>query len=187
MKIVLILFLFPIIIGCANIQQSKNDIQLNYSDYKKKLDASEIKNFKLSGKISLYVNKKGLSGRMQWVSVNGNDIIEIYDPFNSIVAKISFTEYPRKFSFKPSSSSQSKEAKNIVKHIFTNNDNIFTLKKFLLFPPTELSDNQNVSINFNNWTIRFSGIHNIDHKTPKIVEYTKDNISLKIFINNLIL
>ncbi|MDG2252167.1 MAG: lipoprotein insertase outer membrane protein LolB [Methylophilaceae bacterium] len=183
MKIVLILFLLPIIIGCANIQQSKNDIPLNYSEYKERLEIPKIKNFHLSGKIFLYVKEKGLSGRMRWVSMNGHDAVEIYDPFNSIIAKVSLTESPRKISFE--SPSHSKETKNVIKHIFGSSDNVFILKKFLLSPPEELTKNQNVSISFDGWTIRFSGIQDNIRKTPKMVEYTKGNISLKIFINDL--
>ena len=59
------------------------------------------------------------------------------------------------------------------------------LRKFLLSPPIELSNNQNVSINFNGWVIRFKGIYDNIRKISKTVEYTKGNLSLKIFINNL--
>ena len=180
MKIVIILFLLPIIIGCANIQKSKNDITLNYSEYKKSLEISEVKSFLITGKISLFFKEKGLSGRIRWLSKDGNDTIEIYDPFNSIIAKISLTESPKNISFLPPS--QSKETKNIIKNIFGSSGNIFILKKFLLSPPAELSHNKSVSINFDNWIIRFSGIHD---SIPKTVEYTKGNISLKIFINDL--
>jgi outer membrane biogenesis lipoprotein LolB len=185
MKIVLILFLLAIIIGCANIQQSKNDIPLNYSEYKKGLEILDNKSFLLAGKISLFIKDKGFSGRIRWLSKDGYDTIEIYDPFNSIISKISLTESPKKISFLSSSGSQSKEAKNIITNIFSSSDNIFTLKKFLLSPPAELSDNKNVSINFDDWIIRFSGIHDNIRKIPKTVEYTKGNISFKIFINDL--
>jgi len=185
MKIVLILFLLPIVISCANIQQSKNDIPLNYSEYKKSLEVSGNKSFLLTGKISLFIKDKGLSGRIRWLSKDGHDTIEIYDPFNSIIAKISLTESPKKIAFLSSSRSQSKEAKNVIKNIFSSNDNIFILRNFLLSPPAELSGNHNVSINFDDWVIRFSGIHDNIRKIPKTVEYTKGNISLKIFINDL--
>ncbi|MDC0422898.1 hypothetical protein OAL85_01315 [Methylophilaceae bacterium] len=183
MKIVLILFLLPIIIGCASIQESKNDIPLDYSEYKKNLKNLEIKSFLLTGKISLFFKEKGLSGRIRWLSKNGYDTIEIYDPFNSIIAKISLTESPKKISFLPPF--QSKETKNIIKNIFGSSDNVFLLKKFLLSPPNELTHNQNVSINFENWLIKFNGIHDNIRKISKTVEYTKGNISLKIFINDL--
>lgn len=185
MKIVLILFLLPIIFGCANIHQPKNDIPLNYSEYKKDLEASKIKSFRLSGKILLYVNEKGLSGRIRWLSLNGNDTVEIYDPFNSIIAKISLIESTRNVSFKSISPSHSNETKNVINHIFGSSDNIFILKKFLLSPPSELSENQSVSIDFDEWTIKFSGILDTNHRTSKIVEYNKGSITLKIFINQL--
>ena len=183
MKIVLILFLLPIIIGCANIQESKSDVALNYIEYKKNLKNSEIKNFLLTGKISLFFEEKGLSGRIRWLSKDGYDTIEIYDPFNSVIAKIFLTESPKKISFLPPS--QSKENKNIINNIFGNDDNVFLLKKFLLSPPNELTHNQNVSIYFDNWLIKFNGIHENIRKISKTVEYTKSNISLKIFINDL--
>ena len=185
MKIVLILLLLPIFFGCANIHQSKNDIPLNYNEYKEKLEAAKIKSFRLSGKIFLYVNEKGLSGRMRWVSLNGNDTVEIYDPFNSIVAKISLDESTRNVSFDSISPSHSKETKNVIKHIFGSSDNIFILKKFLLSPPSELSENQSVSIDFDDWIIKFSGILDTNHRVSKIVEYNKGNITFKIFINQL--
>tara|TARA_B110000967_G_C18812023_1_gene524140 strand:- start:412 stop:975 length:564 start_codon:yes stop_codon:yes gene_type:complete len=185
MKIALILFLLPTIIGCANIQQSKNDIPLDYSEYKKNSETLEIRDFLLTGKISLFIKDKGLSGRIKWLSKDGNDTIEIYDPFNSTIAKIYLVEYPKKISFLPSPSSQSKKTQNFIKNIFGNSSNIFILKKFLLSPPVELSNNQNVSINFKGWVIRFIGIQDDIQKIPKTVEYTKGTISLKIFINIL--
>ena len=184
MKNALILFFIPIIIGCASIQHSENDAYLNYIEYKNKLENPGIKNFSLSGKIFLFIKEKGLSGRIQWLSKDGYDNIEIYDPFNSIIAKISLTESPRRVLFIPSSSSQTKNPENVIKIIFGSSDNIFTLKKFLLSPPTELFDNKSVSINYNDWVIRYNGIHDSIRKIPKTVEYTKDNISLKIFIND---
>jgi|TARA_B110000967_G_C18854067_1_gene546145 outer membrane biogenesis lipoprotein LolB len=185
MKNALILFLIPIIIGCANIRHSENETNLNYIEYKKKLVHPGIKNFSLSGKISLFIKEKGLSGRIHWLSKDGYDNIEIYDPFNSIIAKISLTESSRKVLFVPSSSSQKEKSENVIKIIFGSSDNIFTLKKFLMSPPIELFENKNVSINYNEWIIRYSGIHDSIRKIPKTVEYSKDNISLKIFINDI--
>ena len=117
--------------------------------------------------------------------MNGNDTIEIYDPFNSIVAKISLAESTRNVSFESISPSHSKETKNVIKHIFGSSDNIFILKKFLLSPPSELSENQSVSIDFDDWIIKFSGILDTNHRVSKIVEYNKGNITFKIFINQL--
>jgi outer membrane biogenesis lipoprotein LolB len=185
MKIALILFLLPIIIGCANIQKSKNDIPQNYSEYKKNSKIPEIKNFLLTGKFSLFIKEKGLSGRIQWLSKDGNDTIEIFDPFNSTIAKIYLTKSPKNISFTTPSSSQSKETEKFIRNIFGTSNNIFMLRKFLLSPPIELSNNQNVSINFNGWVIRFKGIYDNIRKISKTVEYTKGNLSLKIFINNL--
>ena len=185
MKIALILFLLPIIIGCANIKQSKNDTPLNYSEYKKNSKIPEIKSFFLTGKISLFVKEKGLSGRIKWVSEEENDTIEIYDPFNSTIAKIYLTKSSKKISFITPSASQSKETENFIRNIFGNSSNIFILRKFLLSPPIELSNNQNVSINFNGWVIKFKGTQDNIRKIPKIVEYTKGNLNLKIFINAL--
>lgn len=185
MKIVIILFLLPIIIGCANIHQSKNAAPLNYSEYKKNLNPQKIKNFFLSGKISLFIKKKGLSGRIKWISKDGYDNIEIYDPFNSMIAKVSLTDSPRKISFRSASPSKSKEVKNVIKDIFGSSSNIFILKKFLLSPPSTLSDTKNISVDFDGWVIMFSGIHDAIRKIPKTVEYIKGDISLKIFINDL--
>ena len=186
MKIALILFLVPIIIGCANIQQKKIETPLNFSKYNEDLKGTKIKNFILAGKISLFIKNKGFSGRIKWVSKDGHDNIEIYDPFNSLIAKISLVESQRKISFLSSSSSQSNETKDVMKSIFGNSDNVFTLKKFLVFPPAELSNDRKVSIDFRGWIIKFNGIHNNTvQKIPKTVEYNKGNISLKIFINDL--
>ena len=185
MKIAIILFLLPIILGCANIQQSKKDASLNYREYIKNLKTPEIKNFLLSGKISLFIKEKGLSGRIKWVSKNGYDTIKIFDPFNNVIAKVSLAESPRKISFRSASPSQSKETKNVIKDIFGSSNNIFTLKKFLLSPPSTLSDTKNISVDFHGWVIKFSGIHDTMRRIPKTVEYTKENINLKIFINDL--
>ena len=59
MKIVLILFLLTITVSCSTLQQSKEDIDLNYIDYKNNSDHNKIKSFTLSGKISLFLKEKG--------------------------------------------------------------------------------------------------------------------------------
>ena len=185
MKIVLILFLLTITVSCSTLQQSKEDIDLNYIDYKNNSDHNKIKSFTLSGKISLFLKEKGFSGRIKWSSESGYDVIEIYNPFNSIISKISLNESLGEITFDPASENKSKDTELAIRQIFGDTANIFVLKNFLLHPPNQLTENETVSVVFQGWTIKYSGYQDAGHITTKTVEYTKSNNSLKIFINDL--
>ena len=70
----------------------------------------------------------------------------------------------------------------MLKKIFIEEKNIFTLKKFLINPPGNLSKEENIHVNFDGWKIRYRGRHN-QGPTAETTLFEKNNISIKIFIN----
>ncbi len=180
-----VFLLLAINIGCATTQQTSNQIVLDYDTYKNNLNTKKIDSFILSGKISLFIKDKGLSGTVRWQSQKGEDNIEIYGPFNNTLAKISLNESLREITFIPASDSEAMGAQNIIKEIFDNTETIFILKSFLISPPSHDRQNHDVLVNYHGWLIKYSGVLEINPKMAKTIEYIKGNISLKIFISSL--
>ena len=58
------------------------------------------KKFKLKGKISLFVNNKGQTGKILWDFKNNKDTIHILNPFNTKIAEIIFIRIRKKSYFK---------------------------------------------------------------------------------------
>ena len=55
-------------------------------------------------------------------------------------------------------------------------------KKFLVNPPTNISKDREIDVNFDGWDIRYIGLHP-QGQTAQTTIFKKNNISIKIFIN----
>ena len=83
--------------GCSSLDL-KNSERITYDQYLKTKKNLEISEYQLSGKILFFIEKKGFSGFINWKFSNKQSTILIYNPFNSLISKITLKENNKKFS-----------------------------------------------------------------------------------------
>jgi outer membrane biogenesis lipoprotein LolB len=96
MRITLVTLIFLFLAGCSLPYLKKDTEILSYDEYKKALFSEKTNQFKINGKLSLFVNKKGQSGKILWNFENEKDTSDIFNPFNSKIAEIILYEPEKK-------------------------------------------------------------------------------------------
>ena len=180
--------LFILLLTSCSIPLLKQDTEiLSYEEYKNALPTKITNKFKLNGKLSLFIDKKGQTGKILWDFENNKDTIDILNPFNTKIAEIILLEQEKKVILK-FSKSNNKDSEELISKIFGKKENIFLLKEFIINPPVQLSNNKSITIKYKNWNIYYQGNKVIRNRIlPNTIEFEKDNISLKIFIVDWIL
>jgi len=184
MRITLVTLFLIFLSGCS-IPFLKQDAQiLSYEEYKHALPTKITNEFKLKGKLSLFVNDKGQTGKILWGFKDNKDTIHLLNAFNTKIAEIVLIEPEKKVILK-FSKNKKKDSEELISKIFGKKENIFLLKEFILNPPTQLSNINNITINYKNWNIHYQGNKGIRGRIlPNTIEFQKNNISLKIFISD---
>ncbi len=187
MKITLtVIFLF-FLTSCSFPLLNQNTYNLSYKEYKDNLPTTITKKFKLDGKISLFVNNKGQTGKILWLHQGNKDSIDILNPFNTKIAGIKLYELEKKVILKFSNKND-QNSEEIISKIFGSEENIFLLKEFIINPPKQLATIDNISIKYNNWSIFYKGNKTLRGRLiPNTIEFKKNNISLKVFITDWVI
>ena len=86
MKFICILISF-LMVSCASIDKTQPEI-VSYKDYSNQYNLNYFVNLTFSAKITLFVEKKGFTGKVVWNTKNGKSSITILNPFNSVISKV---------------------------------------------------------------------------------------------------
>ena len=180
--------LFLLLLTSCSIPLLKQDTEiLSYEEYKNALSTKITNKFKLDGKLSLFIDKKGQTGKILWDFENNKDTIDILNPFNTKIAEIILLEQEKKVILKFSKNSN-QDSEELISKIFDKKENIFLLKEFIVNPPKQVSNENTITIKYKNWNIVYQGNKVIrDRMLPNTIEFQKNNVSLKIFIADWIL
>ena len=182
MRITLVALFILFLSGCA-LPFLKQDTEiLSYEEYKNALPTKITNKFKLNGKLSLFIDNKGQTGKILWFFENNKDTIHILNPFNTKIVEIILLEPEKKVILK-FSKNNNKNSEELISRVFSKKENIFLLKEFIVNPPQQLIKKNNISIKYKNWNIYYQGNKIIRNQIlPNTIEFEKGNISLKIFI-----
>tara|TARA_B110000238_G_scaffold141268_1_gene152414 strand:- start:516 stop:1079 length:564 start_codon:yes stop_codon:yes gene_type:complete len=185
---IILAFLFLLFLTSCSLPFFKKDTHnLSYEEYKQTLTKKTTKKFKLNGKLSLFIDQKGQTGKILWDYQNNVDSISILSPFNTKVAEVSLNELEKKISLKFSKES-SRNSEDLISKIFGSEESIFLLKKFITNPPKQLAALEHITIQYNKWDVIYQGNKIIRGQLiPNTIEFKKNNISLKIFIIDWVL
>ena len=175
--------LFILLLTSCSIPLLKQDAEiLSYEEYKNALSKKVTNKFKLNGKVSLFIDNKGQTGKILWNFENNKDTINILNPFNTKIAEIILLKQEKKVILK-FSKNNNQDSEKLISKIFGEKENIFILKEFIVNPPKQISDINNITIKYKNWNIHYKGNKVIrDQILPRTIEFEKNNVSLKIFI-----
>ena len=179
MKHLILIFCLLLTSGCAYITTNSDSppILQEAIPYK-----GLIENFKFTGKFVIFIDDKGFSGSLTWDSNDKRDYVKIYNPFSSLIASITLKYPEKKIDLQVMDKNNQANTDQMLKKIFLAEENIFTLKKFLVNPPTNISKDREIDVNFDGWEIRYIGLHP-QGQTAQTTIFKKNNISIKIFIN----
>lgn len=179
MKFICILLSF-FFVGCASIDKPRTEI-ISYDEYSTQ-DYDNFNKLSLSAKITLFVEKKGFSGKLIWLSKNNKSNISILNPFNAVVAKVYLDKNNN--SLKISNLSKNKkEVESIIRKFFGDKETVFIIEEMIKKPPSQLTNENNVALSYKDWLINYEGIKvKDDISFPKKIELDKNEITLKIFI-----
>lgn len=182
----LFIFIPILIIGCSPLTIKDYEV-LSYKEYLDSSQEKSISKFYLLGKISIFVDKKGFSGRINWKFNDDKSIIHIYNPFNTLIAKVTLNSSKKSINFEPKLDKRN-DIEKIIFHLFGSKQNIFALRKMLTRPPNQLSIENRVSVKYQDWNVHFEGIKQIkENRMPHIIEFENKSISFKIYINQWVI
>ena len=169
------------LVSCASIDKTQPEI-VSFKDYSNQNNINDIINLAFSAKITLFVEKKGFTGKLVWNTKNGKSSVTILNPFNSVISKVYLDK--SKNLLKISNSSKNKnEIEDIIRQIFGNKQNVFILERLIMIPPAQLTSKKNVSLSYSDWKVDYEGVIEKENKVfPKFIELNKNKITLKIYI-----
>ena len=166
--------LFLLLLTSCSIPLLKHDTEiLSYEEYKNALPTKITNKFKLHGKLSLFIDKKGQTGKILWNFENNKDTIDILNPFNTKIAEIILLEQEKKVILK-FSKNNNQDSEELISKIFGKKENIFLLKEFIVNPPKQVSNENTITIKYKNWNIVYQGNKVIrDRMLPNTIEFKK--------------
>lgn len=187
MRIILASLFLLFLTSCSAPFLKQDTHNLSYKEYKQTLTKKTAEKFKLSGKLSLFINQKGQTGKILWSYQNNIDSINILSPFNTKVAEVSLNELEKRITLK-FSKENSQNSEDLISKIFGSKESIFLLKEFITAPPMQLAAEDHITIKYNQWDIIYQGKKIIRGQlVPNTIKFKKNNISLKIFIVDWVL
>ncbi len=180
MKFICILISF-FLVSCASVDKTRPE-EISYKDYSSQNNINDFINLALSAKITLFVGKKGFTGKLLWNAKNGKSSITILNPFNSVASKVYLNKSNN--SIKISNLSKNKnEIEGVIRQIFGNKENVFILERIIMNPPAQLTSKNNVLLSYEDWKVDYEGVIEKENKIfPKYIELNKNEITLKIYI-----
>ncbi len=167
--------------GCSITNQvliSDEELSLNHEMSNSKLFND---NFRMSGKFVIFLDDKGFSGSLLWLSKNNQDLLKIFNPFNTPIATVNLNYDKDKINFKSNLSEDKKNTNELLRKIFVNKENITSLKDLLVNPPSTLAYQNEVNTSIGQWDVKIEGLSK-NKKVPQKIFLKKDNISLKLII-----
>ncbi len=167
--------------GCSITNQvliSDEELSLNHEMSNSKLFND---NFRMSGKFVIFLDDKGFSGSLLWLSKNNQDLLKIFNPFNTPIATVNLNYDKDKIKFKSNLSEDKKNTNELLRKIFVNKENITSLKDLLVNPPSTLAYQNEVNTSIGQWDVKIEGLSK-NKKVPQKIFLKKDNISLKLII-----
>ena len=167
--------------GCSITNQvliSDEELSLNHEMSNTKLFND---NFRMSGKFVIFLDDKGFSGSLLWLSKNNQDLLKIFNPFNTPIATVNLNYDKDKIKFKSNLSEDKKNTNELLRKIFVNKENITSLKDLLVNPPSTLAYQNEVNTSIGQWDVKIEGLSK-NKKVPQKIFLKKDNISLKLII-----
>lgn len=173
MRIFFILLLLNLLCSCASLKINNEKSVLTYEEYKNLKSNHEVEDFNSSGKFTFFIKNKGFNGKLKWKSSNNSDTIFIFNPFNSIIAKIRLDLSKKKFSI--FTIDDSVEVTNL-NNFLSENNNIFLMRKFVLEKP--LNKKGSTKIKYDDWIITYE--NELPGQKTKEITFEKNNISLNI-------
>ena len=129
MRIIVATLFLLFLSSCSLPFLKKNTHNLSYEEYKDALPKKITKKFKLNGKLSLFINETGQTGKILWRYQDNIDSIDILNPFNTKVAEINLYELEKKVILKFSKEND-RDSEELISKIFGSEENIFLLKEF---------------------------------------------------------
>ena len=187
MRLTLVTLCISFLTACSLPYLNPDVKILSYDEYKNALPAKKTEKFNLKGKLSLFINNEGQTGQILWGFKDNKDTIHILNPFNTKIAEIILLEQEKKVILK-FSKNNNQDSEELISKIFGKKENIFLLKEFIVNPPKQVSNENTITIKYKNWNIVYQGNKVIrDRMLPNIIEFQKNNVSLKLFIADWIL
>ncbi len=170
--------------SCATFSQifsSKDIVEINDLNN----ESATNKKFRMIGKFVIFIEDKGFSGSLSWDSDKKQDNIQIFSPFNSLLATIKLNNITNDIMFEIADVKQEQNTKEFLKKIFVEENNIFRLKEAMINPPKELKSKNKADFYINQWSISLEDLY--DNKNiPKIIKIQKNKVSLKLLVKKWI-
>ena len=175
------IFISFFLVSCASVDKTPLET-ISYKDYSSLTNKTELSNLSLSAKITLFIEKKGFTGKLIWVVKGSKSRISILNPFNSVISVVYLNRLDN--SIKISNLSKNKrEIKDLIKQIFGNKQTVFILERLVMNPPAQLTSKNDVTLFYENWEVAYKGIKQKENKIfPQNIELKKNKITLKIYI-----
>ena len=86
MKFICIL-IFCFLVSCASVDKNQ-PVVISYKDYSSQTNINDFNDLSFSAKITLFVEKRGFTGKLIWNAKSGKSSITILNPFNSVISKV---------------------------------------------------------------------------------------------------
>lgn len=175
---IVISFLF---IGCASLDNTQTE-RITYKEYESQINKEKFSNLSLSAKITLFIEKKGFTGKLIWSTKNNESNISILNPFNSTISKVYLNKENNSLQISNLSNNK-KEIESNIRKIFGNKETVFIIEQMIMNPPAQLTNTNLVTLTYKDWVINYEGIKSKGEESfPKYIELNKNEITLKIYI-----
>jgi outer membrane biogenesis lipoprotein LolB len=175
-----------LLISCAPFTSKKPEI-ISYQEYIKSVEQTKIFKFEMSGKISVFIEKKGFSGRISWYHNKNKSNIRIYNPFNAIISEITIDSLNESIVIVPIPDDKNK-TDILISKLFSKKSHILILKDILTKLPNYPLTGDKLYVRYKDWIVYFENIKEVNGAhMPHIIKFEKDPITLKIFINNWVI
>ena len=175
------IFISFFLVSCASVDTTEPKI-ISYKDYSSQTNTADLSNISLSAKITLFIEKKGFTGKLIWIVKDGKSIISILNPFNSMISKVYLNTHDNSINIRNLSKNKS-EIEDILKQVCGNKQTVFVLERIIMNPPAQLTIKNDVTLSYKNWKVDYKGVKEKENKNfPKYIELNKNQITLKIYI-----
>ena len=177
MRLIITFILIQALTSCATFRPQENDKLINYHEYEKSISEVELENFNASSKFTFYVKDKGYSGKLVWQSASNVDTVFLFNPFNTVIAKIKLNPTTKEFAiFTQENSADIAQFHDFLK----KDDNIFLMRQFILHRP--LFEDKNIIVNNNHWKITYKD--SLPSNKTKQISFEKNDIRLDILFTS---
>ena len=175
------IFIYFFLVSCSSIDKNRPEV-ISYQGYASETNITDIANLSLSAKITLFIEKKGFTGKLIWIVKDGKSTISILNPFNSVITNVYLNKHYNSIRISNLSKNKS-EIEDTLKQIFGNKKTVFVLERIIMNPPTQLTSKNNVTLSYKDWQVDYEGVKEKENRIfPKYIQLNKNQITLKIYI-----